>query len=111
MLATCGGHWLVLQSVAWSGMIVKYARTEGLASAVEKTFDGRHPCGLCAQIAVGKRSEQKRAVQVVVSKVEFCHLAAAPLVRPAEDGVRLAVTDDSRAPRAQQPPVPPPRRA
>ena len=39
-----GGHWAMLQSVAWAGMVKDFSRTGTIAEAVTKTFDGKHPC-------------------------------------------------------------------
>ncbi|MEA3207258.1 MAG: hypothetical protein QOE70_315 [Chthoniobacter sp.] len=109
MFAACGGHWLVLQSVAWGGMIVEYSRTAKLTVAVEKTFDGRHPCGLCKQIQTGKWQEQKRDAQVLVSQLEFVCATVSALVPPACEGWLLSVADCFSDTRAEQPWVPPPR--
>jgi hypothetical protein len=54
-----GGHWAVLQSIAWARMFADFSRTESLASAVEKTFDGRHPCAMCLKIREGRAQEKK----------------------------------------------------
>ncbi|MGH7739594.1 MAG: hypothetical protein ACREL1_05555 [bacterium] len=42
-----GGQWLVLQSVAWGGMIHRFSQADNLEAALSKTFDGDHLCGLC----------------------------------------------------------------
>ena len=55
-----GGHWAVLQTVAWAGMLHDYTqRTGSVAVAFEQTFDGEHPCGFCLQIAAAKQQETK----------------------------------------------------
>ena len=46
VLAT-GGHWALLQSVAWVTMAARYSQDSVLAEVLEKTFDGHHPCELC----------------------------------------------------------------
>jgi hypothetical protein len=53
-----GGHWAILQSFAWSRMLVKNIHDSPLAAAVEKTFDGQHPCDLCKSIA-SERAKEK----------------------------------------------------
>ena len=60
VLAMLGGHWLVLQSAAWAGMIVDYSQHGSLAKAIERTFDGDHPCPLCLKIREGRQEEQKQ---------------------------------------------------
>jgi hypothetical protein len=57
ILALClslGFHWLALQSVAWTTMLVANARHVPLTEAVAKTFDGEHPCSLCHAVEAGK---------------------------------------------------------
>jgi hypothetical protein len=58
-LHLCGGHYGVLQVLAWGGMIVNYSAKEGLAEGVRQTFDGDHPCELCRSIAKAKQDERK----------------------------------------------------
>lgn len=65
-----GGHWAVLQSVAWARMIADYAQSEPLASAVEKTFDGEHPCTMCKDISQSKKSEERPVSAKSDKKVE-----------------------------------------
>jgi hypothetical protein len=59
VLVTAGSHWLVLQSVAWAGMFVRFAREDPIGTALAKTFDGQHPCPLCRKVQEGRRSEQQ----------------------------------------------------
>ena len=55
LFSIAGGHWAVLQSVAWVEMLHDYAQKTGsVAVAVEQTFDGAHPCELCREIATSK---------------------------------------------------------
>jgi hypothetical protein len=109
MFAACGGHWLVLQSVAWSEMIVEYSRTDSLTVAVEKTFDGRHPCGLCQQIASFSKKEQKRQALVAASKLEFVDLTPTAPIVPKRARPAFATIDCFSPARWEQPPVRPPR--
>ena len=53
-----GAHWMVLQTAAWTGMVVSRTIRSGVAEAVESTLDGKHPCRMCATIAHGQREEQ-----------------------------------------------------
>lgn len=59
-----GGHWAVLQSIAWGHMIADFSRTESLGTAIEKTFDGENPCDLCLDVRKG-RAEEKQQTPVV----------------------------------------------
>lgn len=61
LVLTLGLHWALLQTVAWTGMIVSYSRNGSLTEAVSKTFDGQHPCCLCKAIQSGRKAEQEQA--------------------------------------------------
>ncbi|MCE9542852.1 MAG: hypothetical protein K8R38_04950 [Verrucomicrobia bacterium] len=52
-----GGHWAMLQSVAWAGMVKDFSRSGTIVEAVSKTLDGKHPCSMCKKIAKAKSSE------------------------------------------------------
>jgi hypothetical protein len=56
-----GGHWAILQTGAWMGMIVAYSRDVDVSTAISKTFDGKHPCMICSAVADGRKQEQKKA--------------------------------------------------
>ncbi len=58
-LMLLGGHWTVLQSLAWMSMFARYAREGSLSIAFVKTFDGRHPCSLCLRIQEDREQEQR----------------------------------------------------
>src|SRR5882757_838203 len=66
LFAAAGGHWMALQSLAWTRMLLSYSQEGQFAQAVTKTFDGRHPCSLCKEIEREKSKEQQpaRAVNV-----------------------------------------------
>ncbi len=57
--ALFGGHWAVLQSIAWMGMFWNYTQESGWRNGLEKTFSGEAPCALCKSIARGRETEQK----------------------------------------------------
>lgn len=52
-----GGHWALLQTTAWVGMLADYSRSYGVEKAVAMTFDGEHPCAMCCKIAAAKKRE------------------------------------------------------
>jgi hypothetical protein len=61
LLQILGGHWALLQTGAWAGMIVQCSEQVGIKAGVVETFDGAHPCPVCLAIKDGKKQEQKRA--------------------------------------------------
>ena len=54
-----GLHWMALQSVAWTTMLVQNAKHTSLCKAIVYTLDGAHPCSLCHAVNAGKNSEKK----------------------------------------------------
>ncbi len=116
-ISIAGGHWAVLQTVAWAGMLHDYTqRTGSVAVAVEQTFDGQHPCELCREIATAKAKEPQENPTVPKAKddAKVKALVADSLLRPL---VRLAAetcfpraASESGPSRTEPPPTPPPRR-
>lgn len=108
VLQIVGGHWVALQSVAWVRMTIDYAQSTTLTKALEKTFDGEHPCDLCHKVKEGRSEEQKSQGEKQVVKFEAVlglELTAPPpvsqpwnYVRQQEAHVGLSCT----------PPTPPP---
>jgi hypothetical protein len=82
LFSIAGGHYAVLQTVAWTGMLVDYSRSAGLVEGVKQTFDGDHPCKMCLSIEETKREEQKQQLPLVSAKP--LDLKATALVLPAD---------------------------
>jgi len=61
LVLTLGLHWAVLQTVAWTGMLVAYSAEAGLREGVSRTFDGQHPCPLCKAIQKGRAEEKQQS--------------------------------------------------
>jgi hypothetical protein len=79
-----GLHWMLLQSVAWAGMIANYSRSATIQEAVVKTFDGDHPCKLCKIVREGREKEKKQDIQKPTTKLDllredFCGFASVRL--------------------------------
>jgi hypothetical protein len=109
LIISIGGHWALLQSAAWVGMMIDYSRDGSISAAVCKTFDGKHPCCLCKAIAAGKKSEQKKELSFKSQKLEFppSKEDRSPL---APGDYQLFAQIDFLAQSAfQKPPTPPPR--
>jgi hypothetical protein len=109
LVTTLGAHWLLLQTVAWTGMLADNLCTKSLTEAVSDTFDGHHPCPLCRAIAAGKKSEKKNEIVTASQKFEF-PLAAENITLTAPPAAQPAPALSS-IPKSclQKPPVPPPR--
>ena len=85
-LAT-GGHLAILQGVAWTNMVRDFAKTESIGTALEKTFDGQHPCTLCKKITETGSGKKDDALASSKSKLgEFLpqshRLLAPPCPKP-----------------------------
>ena len=112
LVTAIGGHWFVLQSVAWVSMTMDFAQTESLGVALSKTFDGQHPCNLCKVVRAGKQAEQKQPLLKVETKLDLL-LARNPVLAVAPSRVNWLLPDFSASAslRTHSPPVPPPRAA
>ena len=117
-LHLCGGHWGVMQVVAWSNMIVDYSAQDGLIEGAKKTFDGEHPCCMCKAISEGKKKESgspdnklPQGSQGLVLKE--CVMAPAVRLSPPAPRDRVVLSVPDLDPRGRslghRPPVPPPR--
>ena len=108
-----GAHWAVLQMTAWTGMLVTRTQQAGVEEAVRTTFDGTHPCGLCAAITTGQKEERQEMPEVPALKkllefksVTFASFAVARPLALGEITWSAFVAEDGR--RLDAPPTPPP---
>jgi hypothetical protein len=110
LIVSVGGHWAFLQSVAWVTMVIDYSKDAPLAVAVEKTFDGKHPCHLCKIVKHGKETEQKQDASKLKLKVDSWLLERgfafeSALLAPQQ----VSFAEIFFNTRGETPPVPPPR--
>ena len=68
MFSIAGGHWAVLQTVAWTGMVIEYSKDSPFAAALVKTFSGKAPCKMCHTIEAGKEKESRLPATVKADK-------------------------------------------
>lgn len=110
-----GGHWAVLQCVAWMGMVIEFSATDTLWTAVSKTLDGRHPCALCLKIRDGREREQGTPAAVPTLKETLASAAvreeaAAVMPWPPEGGAPcVGYVPVFHSEFIDGPPSPPPR--
>ncbi len=111
LACTIGLHWAFLQSVAWTTMLVGNLTTVSFSEAVQRTFDGKHPCSLCKVVGQGKKTEKKSQELVPLKKFEAMNPALA-LVSLAPATFPL-VQAEQVFPKIlpHSPPTPPPRAA
>ena len=106
-----GGHWAILQSVAWIGMTISYSQEMTLSVALKKTFDGQHPCKLCNVVKEGKQAERKHDTLKIETKLDFFCLRGAAYHPPDFSFFLLSSFDEFAFARLETPPTPPPRPA
>jgi len=84
MFSIAGGHWGVLQTLAWAKMLRTYSQDASIKVAVEKTFSGEHPCPLCLKVREGRAKEEKAPATVKIEKKAevFVFSAREDLKRP-----------------------------
>ncbi|NBZ95740.1 MAG: hypothetical protein EBR40_04830 [Proteobacteria bacterium] len=82
LFVAIGGPLAVLQGVAWATMIRDYSRTGSVTAAVEKTFDGKHPCAMCKKIAAQRTHEEKAPVTMKVDKKAEFFIASGAAIAP-----------------------------
>jgi hypothetical protein len=110
LLQILGGHWAILQTAAWVGMVVSYTQSDSsLPEALKKTFDGDHPCVVCKMVKSGRASEEKKDLSYEVVKLDAVLADQIELPAPARENYYL-VTLLRRIPGGAWPvPTPPPR--
>jgi hypothetical protein len=108
-LSATGTHWLALQSVAWTTMLAENLHTASWERAVQCTFDGKHPCCLCKEIAKNKQSEKKSDVQVEVKQLEYSHTSLEFVFCPPSHFYEVRTANDAAISLGQPPSLPPPK--
>ena len=109
LLATTGTHWAVLQSVAWTNMLVENLETNSLMRAVGRTFDGRHPCNLCKLINRGKQTDKKSELRLEWKKLDFSYAPSTFVFCPPTFSCEQIPAHETAVWLTHAPPVPPPR--
>jgi hypothetical protein len=110
MLATTGAHWALLQSVAWTEMLTQNLHSSSLHVAIQKTFDGKHPCAMCKAVASGQKSDQKPQFSFQSQKLEFPPLKKITVPTAPSRFLLLPIENFPAESFAQKPLLPPPRR-
>jgi hypothetical protein len=105
-----GAHWAILQSVAWTGMVITYSQhSSSFKEALQKTFDGKHPCGICKVVKAGRCSEQNQDRQKLLLKLDvFIYgIPTETLYPPSLETMTTSAVDLYRLD-GETPPTPPP---
>ena len=108
LLAATGGHWALLQTVAWSNMLADNLQTASLSEALSKTFDGKHPCQMCNEISAAKKSEKESDLPNLGRKLEFTSERPAFVFCGPTEFYLLNNLVESVVSWSEAPPTPPP---
>jgi len=104
-----GLHWIALQSLAWTTMVIDYSKRAPLCQAIAQTFDGAHPCSLCNVVSKGKNSEKKQDLRSATPKIDMiCAPLSNRITRPFVP-FEYAINSCCSFELGHSPPVPPPR--
>lgn len=109
VLTATGTHWLAFQSVAWTTMLAENLRTSSFQRALQRTFDGSHPCCLCKEIAKDKQTEKKSDLQVDLKKIDFSHSRFEFIFCAPSDFYEIRTTENGLASLTRAPALPPPK--
>jgi hypothetical protein len=104
-----GLHWLTLQSIAWTSMIIDYSKRGTLCEAIAQTLDGAHPCSLCRVVNAGKNSEKKSDLQSPAPKVDMIYVWRTTASFRPFIPFEYTVLDFCSSQIEHSPPAPPPR--
>lgn len=109
---TLGLHWVALQSVAWTTMVIERSYASSFRTALVTTFDGQHPCKLCQVVQAGKSAGETEQPPLKQSKLETIRTGLSVWTPvPAAAPLFLTQTENSPVSRSDAPPLPPPRTA
>ena len=95
LLVSMGGHLMLLQTIAWGNMLVDFSSKSSLSEAVDKTFDGEHPCPLCKVVNKTKSEEEKKSVIKAEMKMEIALPAPVKVPFPRSSELVFRVTEYS----------------
>lgn len=106
-------HLPLLQVTAWVRMLFSYSQDNSVATAIEMTFDGEHPCPMCKKIqkAEGSSGSDRLSAPADGKSREGAYpLIVATTARPPTFSLRPFTSAHLRCPeaRAAVPPTPPP---
>jgi hypothetical protein len=109
---SAGGHWAMLQSIAYTRMLLEFAEQDSLGTAVKKTFGERYACSLCPKIRDGFNNDHKKPLSLSeVQQPEFLAQSNPPIVFIPVVVAHVAFLPSRHIVFPNAPPKPPPRAA
>ncbi|MEO5913651.1 MAG: hypothetical protein ABIS50_05430 [Luteolibacter sp.] len=95
LLVSMGGHLALLQTIAWGNMLVDFSSKASLSEAMEKTFDGEHPCPLCKVVKKTKSEDEKKPMLKSEMKMEVALPVPVKVPFPRSTDLVFRVTEYS----------------
>ena len=77
-------------------MLVEYSSESSLAEAMDKTFDGEHPCSLCKVVKKSKSDDEKKPLLKAEMKMEVALAAQVMVPFPRSKELAFRVTEYSK---------------
>jgi hypothetical protein len=111
LACSIGLHWAFLQTLAWTTMLVNNLTSTSFSAALQRTFDGKHPCALCKAVAEGKKSEKKADTLLRLKKFEGLSTPVVITVPPPSSFPTIEAPNAALEAVSHAPPTPPPRAA
>ena len=72
LMVSVGMHWALLQSIAWTSMLVRYSQQGySVSAALVQTFDGKHPCKICRVTEAGRKAQTTSEKIVPIQKQDL----------------------------------------
>jgi hypothetical protein len=109
-----GLQWALLQGIAWTGMLISFAREGSVIEAVEKTFDGQHACELCKKVKEGSQDSNNSGSSTqeddAAKGLHAVLVSPTVLIPPAEEILSFAPLCEVLIKRNEMLEPPPPRR-
>jgi hypothetical protein len=89
-------------------MVLNFSAHESLTVAIDKTFDGSHPCDLCKVVTKGRTEEQKSTPAKLPVKMEAILAGTVVVPSPVDHPRVYAPFARTTSSLATAPPTPPP---
>lgn len=109
LLAGSGVHLAVMQSYAWAAMAARNMRSAPATEALSKTFDGRHPCGLCIKIQKAPLSPHSLAAVPAAGPLDLLLPLERPALMAKASLIPVVINPDAGQQRPRTVTTPPPR--
>ena len=109
LVLAIGGPWTILQTVAWVSMALSYSHEAPLVQALEKTFDGKHPCNLCKVVQEGRKDSHKKGLLRLENKIDYWVTSPVEFAILKLPFIQSSPQADPTSTDGDSPPTPPPR--